>query len=486
MKKNIVLLLLCAALITTFLPGCSSATVQETATQDQSDTTDVSTEVETERANHKVPKLDFEGATYNTSYNDWQEYAEYFFAHEYTGDAMNDAIYERTVFVEETLNITMTEISYDLTNSAEQIIALKASIQSGDDAYQMALMQCFDGLMTEGYLYPMDTLPYIDLDSDWWNRDAMDSLRANKHYYYCVSDYTIPVPFAIYFNKDMIVDYGLESPYTLVNEGRWTMDAMFDMGLAVAQDVDGDGAYSDGDVVGIAAHVGSLYVNFMNGAEQFVGSRDADGKITIDMNNERMYSIVEKLYNYIIQPCATVDTTEGVWADPFGMLGGKVLFRLNSIALAHHYRDAEESIGILPYPKYDEDQKEYISLNWGGLMGIPASIQNTEMVGAVLELLAWNSAETVIPAYYDVTLDGKLARDEDSVAMLDLLFDSFVYDPCLNLLGSKSGVSNLLWTMNTLVIEQRSTDFASYYAQNEKAALATIADFYEAMEELES
>lgn len=486
MKKKVALLLLCTALITSLLPGCSSDTVQETVTQNQSDTMDVSTEVETERANHKVPKLDFDGATYNTSYIDWQEYAEYFFAHEYTGDSMNDAIYKRTAFVEETLNITMTEVSYVQTNPGAQISALKASIQSGDDAYQMALMQCFDELMTEGFLYPVDTLPYIDLDSDWWNRDAMDSLRANKHYYYCVSDYTIPVPFAIFFNKDMVTNYGLENPYTLVKEGKWTMDAMFDMGLAVAQDMDGDGTYSDGDIVGIAAHVGSLYVNFMTGSGQFVGSRDTDGNITIDMYNERMISIVEKLYNYMIQPCATIDTTEGVWADPFGMLGGNVLFRLNSIALGHLYRDAEENIGILPYPKYDEDQEEYVSLNWGGLMGIPASIQNTEMVGAVLELLAWNSAETVIPAYYDVMLDGKLARDEDSIAMLDLLFDSFVYDPGLNLLGSKSGVSNLFWTINTLVFEQKSTDFASYYAENEKAALATIEAFYEAMEKLDS
>lgn len=485
MKKSMVLLLLWTALITSFLPSCAGDTAQEeTVAQSQQDT--VRVETETARASHKVPELDFGGATYTTSYLDWQEYAEYFFAHESTGDAMNDAIYERTVFVEETLNITMAEMSYAENNSAGQISALKASIQSGDDAYQTALMHCFDALMTEGYLYPVDTLPYVDLDSAWWNRDAMDSLRANKHYYYCVSDYTIPVPFAIYFNKDMVVDYSLENPYTLVKEGTWTMDAMFDMRLTVAQDVDGDGKYSDGDVVGIAAHSGSLYVNFMNGAGQFVGTRDENDKITIDMNNERMISIVEKLCGYMIQPCAAVDTPESSWDDPFGMLGGKVLFRLNSIAMGHHYRDVEENIGILPYPKYDEEQKEYISLNWGGLMGIPASIQNTEMVGAVLELLAWNSAETVIPAYYDVMLDGKLARDEDSVAMLDLLFASFVYDPGLNLVGSKSGVSNLVWTMNTLVVGQKSTDFASYYAKNEKAALASIEAFYEAMDKLDS
>ncbi len=167
------------------------------------------------------------------------------------------------------------------------------------------------------------------------------------------------------------------------------------------------------------------------------------------------------------------------------MMGGNLLFRLNSIAMGHHYRDVEENIGIVPYPKYDEAQDDYISLNWGGLMGIPASIQNPEMVGAVLELLAWESENTVIPAYYDVMLDGKLARDEDSVEMLDLLFDSFVYDPGMNFFGNAAGTNNLLWTMNTLVAGQKSTDFASYYAKNEKAAIASIEKFYEALEKIE-
>jgi len=484
MKKCTVLLLLLAMLTSPVLTACGEETAPETAPAAE---TQPSAPAETEetRASHALPELDFGGANFHASYLDWQEYAEYFFAQESTGDAMNDAIFERTTRVEETLHVDMTEVSYAEHDTGGQINALKASIRAGDDTYHMALMHCFDAMMTEGYLFPVNTLPYIDLDAEWWNRDVMDQLRPGKNYYYCVSDYTIPVPFAVYFNKDMVTDYNLENPYTLVREGKWTMDVMFDMGLTVAQDVDGDGKYSDGDIVGLAEHSGSLYVNFMHGAGQFISTRDDSGRIYVDMNTDLMYSIIEKFHTYLMQPCAALETAEGKFDAPYGMLGGNLLFRLNSIAMGHHYRDVEENIGILPYPKFDENQKEYISLNWGGLMGIPSSIQNTEMVGAVLELLAWESENTVIPAYYDVMLDGKLARDEDSVEMLDLLFESFAYDPALNLLGSASGVSGLLWTMNTLVAGQKSTDFASYYAKNEKAAIASIEKFYEALEKIE-
>jgi len=484
MKKCTVLLLLLAMLTSPVLTACGEETAPETAPAAE---TQPSAPAETEetRASHALPELDFGGANFHASYLDWQEYAEYFFAQESTGDAMNDAIFERTTRVEETLHVDMTETSYPETDIGGHQNAIKAAVRAGDDAYQMALMHCFDAMVTEGYLYAVNNLPYIDLDAEWWKRDTMDQLRLGKNYYYCASDYTIPVPFAVYFNKDMIADYALDNPYSLVREGTWTMDKMFDMGTAVTQDVDGDGTYSEGDIVGLALHNGALYVNFMHGAGQFCVSHGSDGKIQLDMNNERMISIVEKLHGYVTQTGAAVVTSSGTNEEQFGMMGGNLLFRLNSIAMGHHYRDVEENIGIVPYPKYDEAQDDYISLNWGGLMGIPASIQNPEMVGAVLELLAWESENTVIPAYYDVMLDGKLARDEDSVEMLDLLFDSFVYDPGMNFFGNAAGMNNLLWTMNTLVAGQKSTDFASYYAKNEKAAIASIEKFYEALEKIE-
>ena len=486
MKKCTALLLLLAMLLSPAMTACSDGSAAETGNTAVENTETVPVETEETRAVHALPELDFGGANFHASYLDWQEYAEYFFAQESTGDAMNDAIFERTTRVEETLNVDMTEVSYVETDIGGQHNAIKAAVRAGDDAYQMALMHCFDALASEGYLYAINNLPHIDLDAEWWKRETMDQLRLGKNYYYCASDYTIPVPFAVYFNKDMIADYALDNPYTLVREGKWTMDKMFDMGASVTQDVDGDGTYSEGDIVGLALHNGALYVNFMHGAGQFCVSRGSDGKIQLDMNNERMISIVEKLHGYVTQTGTAVITETGTNEEQFGMMGGNLLFRLNSIAMGHHYRDVEENIGIVPYPKYDEAQEDYISLNWGGLMGVPAAIQNPEMVGSVLELLAWESAETVIPAYYDVMLDGKLARDEDSVEMLDLLFDSFAYDPGMNFFGNAAGLSNLLWTMSSLVAGQKSTDFISFYTKNEKAAIASIEKFYEALEKIES
>lgn len=148
-------------------------------------------------------------------------------------------------------------------------------------------------------------------------------------------------------------------------------------------------------------------------------------------------------------------------------------------------RDMDSDFGILPYPKFDEAQENYVSQDWGGLMCVPTSIQNPEMVGSVIELLAYFSEETVIPAYYDVTLDGKIARDEDTIAMLDIIFDTIAYEIGGNYFGFSSGFNDLFYTMGSLVIQKKSADFASWYAKNEKAANTTIDKFYEGLEKIE-
>ena len=44
-----------------------------------------------------------------------------------------------------------------------------------------------------------------------------------------------------------------------------------------------------------------------------------------------------------------------------------------------------------------------------------------------MEEMAYQSHITVLPAYYDNMLKGKVARDEDSLEMLDLIHNSVSY-----------------------------------------------------------
>lgn len=463
--------------------GCGESAVTETEATGTVESVVESQPVET-REPHQVPEQDFGGATFHSYAIDWQGYCFYFFAEEATGDVMNDAIYDRTLLIEEYLNVDMTStLEPDYT---VQVATVKQQAQAGDDVYQEVLLHCIYGveqLSAEGYLYPYEELPYIDLSADWWNQEQMDVLRLGDKTYFGISDYMIPCPYVIFVNRNMVEDRGLDDPYTLVYDKKWTIDKCFSMITEVAGDADGDGQLTENDNWGISAEEISKYVSFVTGCGQFMTEMGSDGHIQLAMNTEKMVSIVEKLYAVVSTPGGVYMPVSANDSDMFDFDSGRMLFYMDAVSDVVKFRDYESLIGILPYPMYDEEQEDYISLDWGGLQCVMGQIQDPQMVGAVLELQAYYSKETVIPAYYDVLLDGKIARDEDTVKMLDIVFDTIAYEVGGNYFGFSSGFDNLFFTVGRMVVNDKSADFASFYAKNEKSAQNTIEKYYKALED---
>lgn len=488
MKKTISLLLVLAMLIPS-MAACSESTVNtetdapsSNAATPGEDTSDVVMVDEETRPMHAIPEsADYGGASFNIMYPNWQGYLYYFFADEATGDVMNDAIFNRTLKVEDYLNVDITQYNpgYIETIYPE----LKKSVTAADDSYQLALTHCIDGLanmMTDGLLYNYDDLTNVDYTADWWNREMMDVLRMGKNTYYGVSDYMIPCPYAIFFSKDLVEQYQLKNPYELVYNGEWTLDEYMNMATSVVTDTDGNGKITNADILGVCCEENSKYISFMTGADQFVTARGEDGKIKLAFNTEKTVSLVEKF--------AAFASIEGVFAadNSLKVTDGNLLFEHHTIANAVNYRDSEVNIGILPYPKYDTAQENYISLDWGGLMGVPCTIANPEMVGAVLELLAYESGNEVIPTYYDVLLDGKLARDTDTVAMLDILFDTIAYEVAGNYFGFDSTMGAMFYCIPRLAIGEKKTNFASWYKPMDRVAAKNLEKFYEKLDKVES
>ncbi|MBQ7313038.1 MAG: hypothetical protein IJW81_05595, partial [Clostridia bacterium] len=251
MKRTLSILLLFAMLTTpAVLTSCGESEANAEPVADTvvsspdvvADDAEIPVEEET-RPMHKVPdNLDFEASVFNIVYPDWQGYKYYFFADETNGDPMNDAIFNRTTVVEEYLNVDIAKTQ--VAGIADVAPALQQSVTAQDDAYQLALTHCIQNvasMVTGGYLYNYDKLNYVDYNAEWWNREMMDVLRLGKNTYYGVSDYMIPCPYAIFFNKNLIEDYNFENPYELVYNGEWTIYKFCEMATAVTTDTNGDG-----------------------------------------------------------------------------------------------------------------------------------------------------------------------------------------------------------------------------------------------------
>ena len=473
------------------LASCQSSenTVDNETTSSSSDTT-VAEQTETEEAiEPSFEACNYDGATFHIYAPDWGLYRNYFFADEQTGDAMNDAIYERTLMVEEYLGIDITHSS-GATEDLNVMNLMQQTVMSGDDAYQLVLTHCIQdvgSMLTAGLLYDWNNLEYCDLSQDYWNQSCNNNLSINGHQYYAVSDFMLPDPNCVLFNKGMIENYSLDDPYELVRSGEWTLEKMIEMGSAVTSDLDGNSVWDINDQYGIGTANDWYWNSLIYSSGLSLIDRDEQGNFELAINNDDMYTLVEIVDNLVNGSNDAYLYDFNIPEEEKLMISrGQSLFQFESFNRLNLLRDSEVEYGILPYPKLKASQDGYYTNDWSGLMAIPKTITNPEMVGKACELLAIYSRETTIPAYYDLVLGTKLSRDEDSREMLELIFDNIVYDPGVNYFGFSSNIMPLFYLLHSMVIREGSGDFASWYARYAPGAESEIKQFVEAVSELEA
>ena len=110
---------------------------------------------------------------------------------------------------------------------------------------------------------------------------------------------------------------------------------------------------------------------------------------------------------------------------------GRALFYPSGVLRLFQMRDYEIEFGVLPMPKYDSEQEDYmhtVKMNWASGVCIPKTAPDFDDISFVLEALAAASYETVKPAYYETTLGAKLMRDERSYEMFDIVMKSRSFD----------------------------------------------------------
>ncbi len=110
-------------------------------------------------------------------------------------------------------------------------------------------------------------------------------------------------------------------------------------------------------------------------------------------------------------------------------------------------------------------------------MCVPVTVGKAEMVEKAIELLSFYSGDTVVPAYYDIVLGEKLARDADSKEMLEIIYDGIVFDPGVNFTGFSTNMNRLFSVVKYGIIGSGNGHFASWYAAYGSGAQAEIDKF---------
>lgn len=147
------------------------------------------------------------------------------------------------------------------------------------------------------------------------------------------------------------------------------------------------------------------------------------------------------------------------------MAAGTTLFASAMIETGINYlRNSDNDYGIIPYPKWDEKQSDYITIVDGGftILAIPKTVVDTKKSGIIAEALCAETYKNVIPVYYDIAIKEKGARDEESLEMIDFIMSKRVYDFGYVYDNNYSGFGFCIEKM----VQDNNPNFASYYAAN--------------------
>jgi ABC-type glycerol-3-phosphate transport system substrate-binding protein len=470
-------ILLTIILLLPIIAACSSGTDDNgsdgTKTDSGAAVTDVETvETSTTTAISTVPSLDYGGYEFKIVTQNMDKRDVDMVAEEQNGATLNDLVYTRNATIEEKFNITLTVTSTDHGSINSTI---QKNVSAGDSTYDMYLSNATAwSLARDGYLIPVNSVPYIDLTAPWWDQNQLKDMSIGGVSYLVTGDISptgLETSECILFNKKLFDDRGITYPYQTAFDGKWTLDEMHKISTGLTTDLNGDGIFKNtDDLFSYTMWSDAAHAMFF-GAGGYYVSKDQDDIPYLTWDVDRYTDIYNKIYNLVINDNANYETANHVASFDVFKEGRAYFCGIVFLKIDLFLRDMEQDFGVLPEPKYDEAQERYIAnvSGAGSMLVIPKGAKDIDMVGAVTEAMAAASYDIITPSLYSVIVQTKNVRDEESAKMVDLIIRNRIFDIAHEFyIDIDDYVQNLL--------KQKSTDVASYFASREEKAHTTLSD----------
>ncbi|MBE6724333.1 MAG: hypothetical protein E7576_03895 [Ruminococcaceae bacterium] len=349
-------------------------------------------------------------------------------------EIQNSMRFQRNIEIENTYQVRLESVE-QFGSGGLVMTEIKNAIKANDELYH-SVMLCAENmwkLVQEGYFLNLNDLPNLSLSSPWWDQRSVEDMTVNGKLYHAVNAVctaTYNATFAVLFNKELAETYQVPSPYEYVLDDAWTYDVLNDMMTGISTDLDGNGKMDDHDLFGLCLWVDAITGAVNSGLEYCCQVGD-DGLLALTLDTERVQNIVDKFLRFAADDSITADYIYKGYSSYDLFAGNHALFYMQEINRITAFRDMEADFGVLPMPKYEAAQEVYrncVAENDGVLLAVPIIISDEEFSTVVLEALARLSQEYVMPAYYEITLQRKAARDEESGQMLDIIFSTRAYD----------------------------------------------------------
>jgi len=488
--KKIIALLLAVLMVLPLFVACGEKPADDTQTGDTDSTVKESDDAKTTAyVREKYGSYDYDGYTFTilgitpgTHYYwmidgmDGTGWCNEVWYEEDNADAQIHSVFTRNTLTEELLNITISQMEGGGTYEIDDKV--KMLIKAGGNDFDVTLgdLTCNIPLGMEGYFYNLYDLPTFDVTNEWWDKEFVDTFTLKKSYLFNITgDYTIFDDYAaacIFYNKQIVENYGLTDPADLVDAGTWTIDTMMEMAQTATKDLSGNGMDAD-DEYGFYDN-GYALTHITEGCNIHITELNEEGIPEVVVENESFTNAVQKVFESVIMSPATF-LDEGTH-DKSMMLEDRVLFLYEQLGGINQLRDMGSDFSLVPLPKLNEQQERYTSVVngiWCTALSVSINIQDTDRTGIILDVLGGMSTDTVNKALHEVVLGPKLFREQRTRDMLDYVVDSTIYDWAKDIPWAY-GIYNILADQTTA----KAFTLASSLQSQLKSIKAQLKRFY--------
>ena len=475
MRKNLTkllaLVLVCVTAITP-LTSCSEgkdvgdkvAATTAAATQPVEDVDPLS---ERKAIPDGLPDVNMDGYTFKVHGREEVELKS-FFAEEEVGEPVNDALYYARRDISERFNAEI-DVYVSGCDDFAQVNEIKKMVTSDDDIYNM--MGGHDALLgnlsLDNYFVNIYNLPYQDFEKPWWS--GVEDLTFMDQCYLITSDMSflgLKNAKALFINKAIMADYGIEIPYQQVFDGKWTIDSLIELSKDVYEDLNANSTVDADDLYGFITEPNCYGFLESFGVDTTIREDDT---LHVDFDMEFVSGVVSKIYDYLYQSKGATTTGENNLHAIEEFKNHKAMIIHIGVDFAASDARHVEGLdyGILPMPKWDEKQEDYKTMVMHYPFIVPATLreENYENTSILIEALSAEGYKQVFPAYFEIALKQKYSTDNESMRVLDIINESkavsfsWAYE-------NWEGFDLCLY----YIYEKGSDNFASYYAANQKKA----------------
>lgn len=417
--KKLLLSFLCISLC--ILQSCTAPAVDEIQPDMQQDVTAQIQHDHQEDVFSQIPREDFGGREFVILTTD-----EAFCDSAEKSGIIGTELYNRNRAIEEKFNIKIRAVT--VRDSAVQ-----SSISSGGYDLVYAPMNTLAASAGNGHTMNIYSVPFFDYDAEYVQPELISSLTQSETLFAVFGDaaYDTRSLWAVYYNKDVISELGYDVN-ALVDEGAWTWEKFLEISNAALLDVDknkkmraADDRFGYASTLHTTDFADAVFASL--GKKFFTHNAEGNFEMSFAETDDDKY--ISFVRDICVKNKARYPSDKPGNAAYNAFCEGRLAFFCEKLSYASKLAYAPCNWGVVPMPKRDVSQPDYLSLADKTTCGyaVPYGVTDSALCGKVLSAIyAYDFSRGT-----DVVRDAwtyYYLRDNSSSANIRKISENPVYD----------------------------------------------------------